>query len=52
MTDLTIKEAYLAMYQFMATIIRRDGNEGFLDMMSSMSLLRDGSTADAAMWDD
>jgi len=49
-TDLTIKEAYLAMYQFMATIIDRDGNESFLDMISGMSFLWDGGTADAGMW--
>ncbi len=50
MTDLTIKEAYLAMYQFMATIIRRDGNEEFLHMIGGMSFLQDGSTADLGMW--
>jgi hypothetical protein len=50
MTDLTIKEAYLAMYQFMNTVIRRDGNESFLYMIGGMSLIHDGSTADPGMW--
>jgi hypothetical protein len=52
MTILTIKEAYLAMYQFMTVYALRDRHEGFLDMIGSMSFLRDGSTADSGMWYD
>lgn len=52
MTSLTPKEAYLAMYRFMETLILRDMHDGLLDMISSMSLLPDGRTADLGMWYD
>jgi hypothetical protein len=49
---LTKKEAYLAMYAFLEDYYSRDKNDELANLLSDLSLLEDGGTADSAIEDD
>jgi len=48
MTDLTKKEAYLAMYSFLENEYEMTKSDDIAGLLSDMSLLQDGGTADPA----
>ncbi len=52
MSQLTDREAYLAMFHFLETKYRMGGLDDLGWLLGSMSLLSDGSTADPAFADD
>jgi hypothetical protein len=52
MDPVTEKEAFLAMYAFLADYYERTKSNEVGGLLGSLSLLPNGSTADAAMWDD
>jgi len=49
---LTVEVAYKAMYAFFLELHERFGFDQFGGILGGMSLLEDGSTADAAIWND
>ena len=50
--NLTIKEAYKAMYFFLENLYKRTKSEDLAEFLGSMSLLKDKLPADPAMWND
>jgi hypothetical protein len=52
MTDLTIKEAFLAMYSFLENEYEISKSDDIGGLLGSMSLLHDGGTADPAVMQD
>ncbi len=51
-TKLTLQEAYAAMYKFLEHEYEMTGSDEIGGMLSSMSFLDDGGTADPAVWSD
>ena len=51
MDTFTINQAYIAMYLFIEEQYQITKSDELAMMLSSMSLLQDGSTADPAMWE-
>lgn len=49
---LTPKQAYAAMTLFLEGHYRRTGSPDIGGLLGDMALRTDGTTADAAMWDD
>ena len=49
---LTIDEAYLAMYEFLLSVWKRTQDDELGNLLSDMSLLENGKTADPATWGD
>ena len=55
MTELTKKEAYLAMYSFLEHMYELTKSDDIGGLLGGMSLLQDGETADPAAladWED
>jgi len=52
MSELTKKEAYLAMYSFLEHEYELTKSDDIGGLLGGMSLLQDGSTADPAAWED
>jgi hypothetical protein len=52
MTDLTKKEAFLAMYSFLEHEYEVSKSNDIGGLLGSMSLLQDGGTADPAVMQD
>ena len=52
MTDLTKKEAYLAMYSFLEREYEMSKSGVIGSLLGNMSLRQDGGTADPAAWSD
>ncbi len=52
MTDLTKKEAFLAMYSFLEHEYEMTKSDDIGGLLGSMSLLQDGGTADPAAMQD
>jgi hypothetical protein len=50
--QLTIQEAYAAMYLFLGDLYERAGFDQLGGILGGMSLLKDGGTADPAYWHD
>jgi len=50
--SLTVKEAYQAMYRFLDRWFRMTMNDEVAVLLSAMSTLSDGMTADPAIWSD
>ena len=50
--NLTPKEAYLAMFGFLATLYDLTKEDYLGGLLGGMSFLEDGSTADPAAWHD
>jgi hypothetical protein len=50
--NLTLKQGYLAMYAYLDALQRRTNSDDLAGFLSSMSILRDGTTADPAAWND
>ncbi|MBX3450256.1 MAG: hypothetical protein KF777_11885 [Planctomycetaceae bacterium] len=50
--EISVKEAYLAMYSFLDELYSKYGYEQLGGLLGGMSLLPDGSTADEAIWHD
>ncbi len=51
-SKLTIDEAYAAMYRFLEHEYEMTGSDEIGGLLSSLSLLKEGGTADPAMWND
>jgi len=51
-TTLTILQAYEAMYEHLSNLYERTGSSEVAVLLSDMSLLSDGKTADPAAWGD
>ncbi|MBN8227515.1 hypothetical protein JYK02_08345 [Corallococcus macrosporus] len=49
---LTIKEAYAAMYEYLKGQYEMNPSDELGGLLGSMSLLDDGTPADAALWAD
>ena len=49
---LTIQEAYKAMYAYLEQYYQQTGANDIGAMLGAMSTLRDGGTADPAVWED
>jgi len=52
MDNLTLKEAYAAMYVFLEKRYNQTKSDDIGGMLGDMSFLQDGSTADPATWGD
>ena len=52
MTDLTKKEAYLAIFSFLEEQYALTKSDDIGASLGGMSFLQDGDTADPAAWDD
>lgn len=50
--SLTEREAYLAMFAFLAMHYERTQSDDVGSLLGSMSLLPDGKPADRALWQD
>jgi hypothetical protein len=50
--SVTIKEAYLAMYEFLVELYERTESDELGSLLGDLSLLADGTTADPAAWGD
>lgn len=50
--SLTLKEAYLAMFEFIVELYQRTNSDELGSLLGDLSLLPDGSTADPAAWLD
>ena len=50
--NLNEKEAYLAMFEFLASLYERTRSDELGALLGGMSLLEDGVTADPAVWQD
>lgn len=51
-TNLTIQEAYAAMYKYLELLYQMTGSDDLGGILGGMSLLPDGGTADPAAWND
>ncbi len=51
-SQLTTKEAYVAMYLFLEELFTKYGYDQLGGILGGMSLLEDGDTADPAYWHD
>jgi len=51
-TQITDKEAYTAMYLFLGELYEKFGYDQLGGLLGGMSLLKDGTTADPAIWND
>lgn len=49
---LTLQEAYLAMFEFMAQLYQRTGSDEVWNVLGDLSMLADGTAADPAAWGD
>jgi len=49
---LSLKEAYLAMFEFLDRLYERTKSDALGSVLGDLSLLPDGSTADPAAWGD
>lgn len=49
---ISVKQAYLAMYEYLLQLYNRNGSDDLGGLLGGMSLLPDGSTADPAAWGD
>ena len=47
----TLQQAYAAMYMFLEREYERTGWDDLSVLLASMALLKDGDSADAAMWE-
>ena len=52
MTDLTKKEAYLAMFSFLEKQYALTKSDDLGALLGGMAFLQDGGTVDPAAWDD
>lgn len=52
MAGLTEREAYAAMYAFLADLYERTKSDALGAFLGGMSFLPDGQTADPALWHD
>ncbi len=52
MNDMTKKQAYAAMFEFLKNVYERTENDEIGGLLGGMSILADGKTADPAVWDD
>jgi hypothetical protein len=52
MKQLTVEEAYAAMFAFLENLYTLNQSEELGAMLGSMSLLPNGTPADAAIWDE
>ena len=52
MSVMTEKQAYAAMFHFLEEYWKRNKSDDIGSLLSSMSMLQNGSTADPAMADD
>jgi len=50
--NLTLQQAYTAMYAYLVELYERFGFDQLGGILSGMSLLEDGATADPAIWND
>ena len=50
--SVTIKAAYLAMYEFLVELYERTQSDELGSLLGDLSLLADGTTADPAAWND
>lgn len=50
--EVSVKQAYLAMYSFLEELYSRYGFDQLGGLLGGMSLLPDGTPADPAMWSD
>lgn len=50
--SVTLKEAYLAMYEFLVELYQRTQSDELGSLLGDLSLLPDGTTADPAAWGD
>lgn len=50
--QLTIEEAFKSMVKFLEIYYERTGSDDIGSLLGDMILLRDGSTADPATWND
>lgn len=50
--DLTLQEAYLAMYEFLVQLYRRTRSDELGSLLGDLSVLEDGKPADPASWRD
>lgn len=50
--ELTIKEAYMAMFKYLDGLYDSTKSEDLGDFLSSMQLLDDGMPVDSAVWED
>lgn len=48
---LTLQEAYLAMFEFMAQLYQRTVSDEVGSVLGDLSMLADGTTADPAAWE-
>ena len=52
MEQLTIRQAYLAMYYFLDSLYERTNSDDLAGFLGGFRILRDGTTADPAAWED
>lgn len=52
MENITIKQAYLAMYYFLDGLYQRTNSDDLAGFLGGFRLLADGMPADAAAWED
>jgi len=52
MENLTIKQAYLAMYLFLEGYYERTNSDDLAGLLGGFQLLKDGVPADSAAWQD
>ena len=52
MEQITIKQAYLAMYYFLDALYERTNSDDLGGFLGGFRLLRDGMPADSAAWED
>lgn len=50
--SVTLREAYLAMYEFLVELYQRTQSDELGSLLGDLSLLPDGTTADPAAWGD
>ena len=52
MEQITIKQAYLAMYYFLDALCERTNSDDLAGFLGGFRLLADGMPADSAAWED
>ena len=52
MEQITIKQAYLAMYHFLDALYERTNSDDLAGFLGGFRLLKDGMPADPAAWED
>ena len=52
MEQITIKQAYLAMYHFLDALYERTNSDDLAGFLGGFQLLKDGMPADPAAWGD